>query len=92
MRSGINIGYETSDYGIEWLRFDEECPLPEIVKTIPHVAFEVDDIREGFPPVESRSLAHVLENIWPKAVALGLGFCLISATSQRPMIPGSARS
>ena len=47
MRSGINIGYETSDYGIEWLHFDEECPLPEIVKTIPHVTFEVDDIREA---------------------------------------------
>jgi len=33
LRSGINIGYETSDYGIEWLRFDEECPPIEEVTT-----------------------------------------------------------
>ena len=37
-------GYETSPYGIEWMRFDDDCPLPSLVKTIPHVAFEVDDL------------------------------------------------
>ncbi len=37
-------GLETSDYGIEWVRFDEDCPLPDLVKSVPHVAFEVDDI------------------------------------------------
>ena len=40
-------GYETSKYNIEWMRFLPECELPEIVKTIPHVAFEVDDIFEA---------------------------------------------
>lgn len=37
-------GYEKSEFGIEWMRYEEGCPLPEIVKTLPHVAFEVDDI------------------------------------------------
>jgi hypothetical protein len=37
-------GYDTSEYGIEWMRYEKDCTLPEIVKTIPHVAFEVDDI------------------------------------------------
>jgi len=37
-------GYETSPFGIEWMRFEEDCPLPEIVKTVPHIAFEVDDL------------------------------------------------
>lgn len=37
-------GYETSLYGIEWMRFEEDCPLPELVQTVPHVAFEVDDV------------------------------------------------
>jgi hypothetical protein len=37
-------GYETSAYGIEWMRFEPGCPLPEIVQKIPHVAFEVDDL------------------------------------------------
>ena len=37
-------GYGTSPYGIEWMRFEPDCPLPELVKTVPHVAFEVDDL------------------------------------------------
>jgi len=37
-------GYETSPYGIEWMRFESDCPLPELVKTVPHVAFQVDDL------------------------------------------------
>jgi len=37
-------GYEQSPYGIEWLKFDPDCALPELVKTVPHVAFVVDDL------------------------------------------------
>jgi hypothetical protein len=37
-------GFESSPYGIEWMRFDADSPLPEIVKSVPHVAFEVDDL------------------------------------------------
>jgi hypothetical protein len=39
-------GFERSPFGIEWMRFDKDCPLPELVKTIPHVAFEVDDVNK----------------------------------------------
>lgn len=38
--------------------------------------------RRGYPPVELQSLAHCLENMWLKATALGLGFQLVSITSQ----------
>jgi hypothetical protein len=37
-------GYLESPYGIEWMKFDPDCSLPELVKTVPHVAFVVDDI------------------------------------------------
>ncbi len=37
-------GYEISPYGVEWMRFEPNSPLPKLVRTIPHVAFEVDDI------------------------------------------------
>jgi hypothetical protein len=37
-------GYETSAYGIEWMRFEPEASVPELVRTVPHVAFEVDDL------------------------------------------------
>ena len=37
-------GFEQSPFGIEWMRFEDDCSLHELVKTIPHVAFEVDDL------------------------------------------------
>ena len=37
-------GFSTSPYGIEWMRFDADCSLAEIIKTVPHIAFEVDDL------------------------------------------------
>lgn len=37
-------GFEKSPYRIEWMKFDDDCPLPELVKTVPHVAFVVDDL------------------------------------------------
>jgi hypothetical protein len=37
-------GFQTSPFGVQWMRFDPDAPYPEAVKTIPHVAFEVDDL------------------------------------------------
>lgn len=37
-------GFATSPYGIEWMRFESDCPLHPIIKTVPHLAFEVDDL------------------------------------------------
>lgn len=37
-------GFTTSPYGIEWMRFDPDCPVSELVRTVPHIAFEVDDL------------------------------------------------
>ncbi len=37
-------GFEDSPYGIEWMRFEEGCLVPELIKLVPHVAFEVDNI------------------------------------------------
>jgi hypothetical protein len=39
--------HENNPYGIQWMRFEAECPLPELVKTVPHVAFEVDDLESA---------------------------------------------
>ncbi len=43
-RATFVSGYETSAYGIEWMRFEPEAQVPELVRTVPHVAFEVDDL------------------------------------------------
>ena len=33
-------------YHIEWMRYESDAPYPELVKTIPHVAFEVDNLEQ----------------------------------------------
>jgi hypothetical protein len=40
-------GYEMNPYGVEWMRFEKDCPLPELVKTVAHVAFVVDDLEKA---------------------------------------------
>ena len=40
-------GFETSPYGIEWIRFEPHCNVPEIVRSVPHIAFSVDDLDEA---------------------------------------------
>lgn len=65
-------GCETSEFGIEWMRFEPGCPLPRLVQTIPHVAFRVDDLeaelqgKEVLIPPNSPSpgirVAFVVEN------------------------------
>lgn len=40
-------GFETSLYGIEWMRFEDDSPVAEIIQKVPHVAFEVDDIEQA---------------------------------------------
>ena len=37
-------GFESSPYGIEWMRFERGSPVSEFVRTVPHIAFEVDDL------------------------------------------------
>jgi len=37
-------GFEASPYGVEWMRFDPDSPISELIRTVPHVAFEVDDL------------------------------------------------
>ena len=45
---GLHVtGFSTSPYGVEWMRFDPESPISELVRTVPHVAFEVDDLDEA---------------------------------------------
>lgn len=39
--------HETNPFGIQWMRYEEDCPLPELVKSMPHVAFEVDDLQKA---------------------------------------------
>lgn len=65
-------GYLQSPYGMEWMKFDPDCPLPELVKTVPHVAFVVDDIKSAIAgkevliepnsPAEGVTVAFIVHN------------------------------
>jgi hypothetical protein len=37
-------GFATSPFGVEWMRFEPHSPVAELVRTVPHIAFEVDDL------------------------------------------------
>jgi hypothetical protein len=39
--------HENNPYGIQWMRLEAECPLPDLVKTVPYVAFRVDDLESA---------------------------------------------
>jgi len=40
-------GYASSPYGVEWMRYEACCPLPDLVKSVPHVAFVVEDLERA---------------------------------------------
>ena len=39
--------HQDNPFGIQWQRYWEGAPYPELVKAVPHVAFEVDDLEEA---------------------------------------------
>ena len=36
--------HANNPYGIQWQRYWKDAPYPELVKSVPHVAFEVEDL------------------------------------------------
>jgi len=73
---GMHVsGFGTSPYGVEWMRFDDHSPVSELVRTVPHIAFEVDDldaavtgkelIGEVSSPMEGIRVAMILHNGMP---------------------------
>jgi hypothetical protein len=65
-------GYLDGAYGVEWLHFDSDCPLPDLVQTVPHVAFVVEDLDKAVAgkqiliepnsPTEGVRVAFIVEN------------------------------
>jgi hypothetical protein len=37
-------GFDSSPYGIEWMRYEKDSPINKLIQNIPHVAFEVKDL------------------------------------------------
>ena len=37
-------GFDSSPYGIEWMRFEKDSPVDMLIQTAPHLAFVVKDL------------------------------------------------
>jgi len=61
-----------SPYHFEYLRFEADSPLPDLMKTTPHVAYMVDDLAaamegeevllEPFEPMENLRVAFIVKD------------------------------
>lgn len=59
-------------YNVEWLRFEPGSPMPQELKTLPHVAFEVENLDaalkdkkvvvEPFVPMPGLKVAFILDD------------------------------
>jgi hypothetical protein len=36
--------HQNNPFGIQWQRYWDDAPYPDLVKSVPHVGFEVDDL------------------------------------------------
>ena len=67
-------GFSTSPFGIEWMRFEKDSPIDALIQSVPHIAFEVEDldfetknrdfkvITEPNPPAEGVRVAMIEHN------------------------------
>jgi hypothetical protein len=39
-------GFKSSPFGIEWMRFENDCSIHELIQRLPHIAFEVDNLEQ----------------------------------------------
>lgn len=37
-------GFSDSPFGVEWMRFEKDSPIHPLVQTVPHIAFEVENL------------------------------------------------
>lgn len=37
-------GFSTSPFGIEWMRYEKDSPISKLIQSVPHLAFEVEDL------------------------------------------------
>lgn len=64
--------FSKDEYGVEWIKFDSDSPMPEMMQKLPHVAFLVDNIEEAlegkeilvetFSPGEGVRVAFIVHN------------------------------
>ena len=64
--------FDKDEYNIEWVKFDKDSPMPELMRTTPHVAYFVPNMEnallnkeilvETFSPSEGVRVAFIIHN------------------------------
>ena len=62
-------GFQTSPFGVEWMRFEPNSPIPQLIQTFPHLAFVVEDLEAA---LEGRNVL-----IEPNSPSAGLTVAMI---------------
>ena len=39
--------HESNPFGIQWMKYESGCRIPELVRKVAHVAFEVENLEEA---------------------------------------------
>lgn len=65
-------GFETSEFGIQWMRYEEDSPIDPLIQKVPHLCFEVDNLEDAIAgreiltninsPSEGCRVAMIVEN------------------------------
>ena len=64
-------GFETSPFGIEWMRFEDDSAVLPLIRNVPHIAFEVTDLDAEL----KRGAFNVIT--WPNSPAEGIRVAMI---------------
>ncbi|WP_420400487.1 hypothetical protein [Flagellimonas sp.] len=64
--------FDKDEFGVEWIKFDADSPMPEMMQKLPHVAYLVENIEEAlenkrilvetFSPAEGVRVAFINHN------------------------------
>src|SRR5690349_25141985 len=65
--------FEMSPCGIQWMRFETDSPVHALIKSVPHAAFEVDDLQAATDEQEIITV--------PNSPSEGLTVAMILASS-----------
>ena len=55
-------GFSTSPFGVEWMRFEDDSPFDDLIKTVPHLAFVVHDLEKE---IRNRNLNIITKANYP---------------------------
>lgn len=64
-------GFETSPFGVQWMRYEPGSPVHELIRKVPHIAFQVDDLDKEL----KRSEFHIITQ--PNSPSKGVKVAMI---------------